>query len=71
MGERLFTKTCSDRAMGNSLKLKEGRFTLDIGKIFFTMRVVRHWRRLIREVVDVPSLEVFKVRLEGALRNLI
>ncbi|KFP52990.1 hypothetical protein N323_06187, partial [Cathartes aura] len=38
---------------------------------FFTMRVVRHWNRLLREVVDVPSLEVFKARLDGALSNLV
>ncbi|KAK4817885.1 hypothetical protein QYF61_002054, partial [Mycteria americana] len=35
------------------------------------MRVVKHWNRLPREVVDVPSLETFKVRLNGALCNLI
>jgi len=35
------------------------------------MRVVKHWSRLPREVVDAPSLETFKVRLDGALSNLI
>ncbi|KFQ85926.1 hypothetical protein N337_04515, partial [Phoenicopterus ruber ruber] len=52
-------------------KLKEGRFRLDIRKTFFMMRVVRHWNRLLREVVDALSLEVFKARLDGALSNLI
>ncbi|KFW69719.1 hypothetical protein AS28_02391, partial [Pygoscelis adeliae] len=55
----------------NGFKLKVGRFTLDIKKKFFTTRVVRHWDRLPREVVDAPSLEVFKARLDGALSNLI
>ena len=35
------------------------------------MRVLRDWNRLPREAVDVPSLEVFKVRLDGALSNLV
>ncbi|KFR07987.1 hypothetical protein Y956_07094, partial [Nipponia nippon] len=55
----------------NGFKLKEGRFRLDIRKKVFIMRVVKHWNRLPREVVDAPSLETFKARLDGALSNLI
>ncbi|KFW63496.1 hypothetical protein AS28_01360, partial [Pygoscelis adeliae] len=55
----------------NGSKLKEGRFRLDIRKKFFTVRVVKHWHRLPQEVVDAPSLETFKVRLDRALSNLI
>ncbi|KAK4809225.1 hypothetical protein QYF61_012878 [Mycteria americana] len=56
---------------GNSFKLKEGRFRLDIWNKFFTTSVLRHWNKLPREVVDAPSLKVFKVRLDEALSNLI
>jgi len=35
------------------------------------MRVVKHWHRLPREVVDAPSLETFQAMLDGALSNLI
>ena len=55
---------------GESFKLKEGRFRLDVRKKFFPVRVVRHWHRLPREAVAAPSLEGFKARLDGALGNL-
>ncbi|KAK4806748.1 hypothetical protein QYF61_022167 [Mycteria americana] len=69
--EGLFIRECSDRTRGNGFKLKEGRFRLDMRKKFFMVRVLRDWKRLPREVVDAPSLEVFKARLDGAFSSLI
>ena len=70
-GDRLFSRACCGRTRGHGFKLKEGRFRLDIRKKFFTVRVVKYWHRLPREVVDAPSLEIFKAGLDGALSNLI
>ncbi|KFV09862.1 hypothetical protein N340_12887, partial [Tauraco erythrolophus] len=55
----------------NGFKLKERRFRLVLRKKFFTQRVVRDWNRLPREVVDAPSLEMFKTRLDESLGNLV
>ncbi|KFO10459.1 hypothetical protein N312_07175, partial [Balearica regulorum gibbericeps] len=70
-GEGLFMRECSDRTGGNGFKLKEGRFRLGVRKKFFTVRVVRYWNRLPREVVEAPSVEMFKARLDGALGNVV
>jgi len=70
-GDRLLSRACCSRTRGKGFKLKEGRFRLDIRNNFLTMRVVKHWHRLPREVVGAPSLETFKTRLDRALSNLV
>lgn len=67
-GEELFVRNCRDRTMSNGYKERKSR--LDIRKKFLAVRVVKHWTRLLREVVDAPALVTFRARWDKALSNL-
>jgi len=62
-------KYCAQR-QGKGHKLKHRKFQVNM-KNFFPLRVMEHWNRLPREVVESPSLEIFKTRLEMVLCSLL
>ncbi|PKU43234.1 hypothetical protein llap_6472 [Limosa lapponica baueri] len=65
-GIGLFSQAASDRIRGNGLKLRQGRFRLDIRTNFFTKSVVKHWNR-----DESPSLAVFTRCVHVGLRGMV
>jgi len=70
-GAKLFSVVPSDRTRGNGHRLKQKKLHVSMRKKFFTLRVTEHWNRLPREVVDSPSLEIFKTHLDKVLCSLL
>ena len=68
---RFFSVVHSDRTRNNGLKLECRKFYTNVQNNFFMVRVMEHWNRLLRDVVESPSMEIFKTHMEAYLRNLL
>ncbi|RMC14989.1 hypothetical protein DUI87_07168 [Hirundo rustica rustica] len=69
LGVALFLQAVTDRTRGH--RLHQGKYRLDSRKRFFTERVINYWNSLPSEVVESPSLDVFRKRLDVALDAMI
>ncbi len=59
----------SDRTNENGLKLYKGRFKLDIRRN--SDRLIRHWNRLPRKMVQSPFMEAFKKHVDVVLWDTV
>jgi len=71
MGPSSFQFVPNGRTRSNGHKLKHRKFGWNMRKNFFPLRVMEHWKRLPREVVESPSLKIFKTHMDVVLCSLL
>lgn len=62
---RLFSVMPNDETRANRYKFRNRNFHLNIRKNVFPLRMAKHWNNQPRDVVENPSLEIFKTCLEN------
>ena len=61
---KVLTISSQDRTRSNRFKLEKCRFSKEIGRNWFTNRVVNDWKRLSQQVVSAQTIGSFKRRLD-------
>jgi len=70
-GDSLFIESHMEKIRFNWYKSLLGKFQLDTRGNFFTKRTTSHWNNLLREVVDSPTSDTFKIQLDRVLGHLV
>ena len=65
--EQVIEISNQERTRGNGYKLEKLRFGTDVGRYWFTNRVVNDWNRLSRHVVSAETIGSFKKRLDECM----
>ena len=60
-----------NRARNNGLKLEHTKLHTNMQKNFFMVRVMEHWNRLPKEIMESPSMQIFKTHLNTYLCDLL
>ena len=71
LGDRLFTSAPQGTMKLNCHKLKQDRFRVDRRKNFFPVRAPRVWNSLPAEVVQAPTMNTFKSKLDAYLAGIL
>lgn len=68
---KLLSAVCSKRTRSNGHELEHKKFLANMWINFCTVRVTEQWNRLLREVMEPPSLEILNTHLDAFLCHLL